>query len=232
MIVSARVGDAARGAAGRLVPAVSSEPNPRSQPGAARFRAFLFCDQVRPRKSTGNRALSVRLCGTFVVQFAGFDSVGFKRADIVHRIDMAVVIPVLGRREHAREMQNLPHRSRRGNVVCDACGRTDAPATAAPAASAPAQGRKKRVAVFDFDYATVQTLLRSGFRHQCRCGQRNRGLDREVPGAGWHLLGHRAQGDGQDPGRAEFFQQRSRQSQLQQPSWASCWAWTPSSSAA
>ena len=36
-------------------------------------------------------------------------------------------------------------------------------ATTAPAASAPAQGRKKRVAVFDFDYATVQTASAAAF---------------------------------------------------------------------
>ena len=31
------------------------------------------------------------------------------------------------------------------------------PTASAPSGSAPAQGRKKRVAVFDFDYATVRT---------------------------------------------------------------------------
>jgi curli biogenesis system outer membrane secretion channel CsgG len=37
------------------------------------------------------------------------------------------------------------------------------PATAASGAPAPTQGRKKRVAVFDFDYATVQTYSAAAF---------------------------------------------------------------------
>ena len=36
----------------------------------------------------------------------------------------------------------------------------------------------------------------------------------KLSGAGRHLLGDRSQSDGQDSGRAEFLQQRSRQSQL------------------
>jgi curli biogenesis system outer membrane secretion channel CsgG len=38
-----------------------------------------------------------------------------------------------------------------------------APAAATPTAATPTQGRKKRVAVFDFDYATVQTYSAAAF---------------------------------------------------------------------
>ncbi len=41
-------------------------------------------------------------------------------------------------------------------------------AAAQTAETAPApHARKKRIAIFDFDYATVQNFLGRGLRHQC-----------------------------------------------------------------
>ena len=77
---------------------------------------------------------------------------------------------------------------------------TATPTPAAPAASAattaaPASGgRKKRVAVFDFDYATVQTASAAAFGTNVDVGKGISDLLVQVSGAGRHLFGDRAQG--------------------------------------
>ena len=104
--------------------------------------------------------------------------------------------------------------------------------TPAPAAPPAATGRKPRVAVVDFDYATVHSNVSAIFGSERR---RRQGRDRpagHVSGQGRDLFGHRAQGARQDPRGAELLEQRSGRRDARRPRSASCSASTPSSWAA